>query len=125
MTARCSKKGRLGAHIAISVLGLAGTAVRAQTVNFSPNTLSFSPAGPYSVPRDAAVGSQVAEADATATAQTLTCRTAAIPHLRRLRATSRLSNAQAPTTWGGSLYECAINLKLYFIIFPIPCFFGP
>jgi type 1 fimbria pilin len=44
-----------------------------QTVNFSPATLSFSPAGPYSVPRDAAVGSQVASASATATAGAITC----------------------------------------------------
>jgi type 1 fimbria pilin len=45
----------------------------AQTVNFSPATLSFSPAGPYSVPRDAAVGSQVARAMATATASGISC----------------------------------------------------
>ena len=45
----------------------------AQTVNFSPAALSFSPAGPYSVPRDAAVGSQVARAQTTATASGISC----------------------------------------------------
>ncbi len=55
------------------VLLLSGAAVVAQTVIFSPATLSFSPAGPYSVPRDAAVGSQVARALAAATATGITC----------------------------------------------------
>jgi type 1 fimbria pilin len=57
------------------VLGLllaAGPAA-AQSVSFSPATLSFSPAGPYSVPRDAAVGSQVARALSAATATAITC----------------------------------------------------
>jgi len=54
-------------------LVLAATPARAQTVTFSPATLSFSPAGPYSVPRDAAVGSQVASAQTTATAGAITC----------------------------------------------------
>jgi type 1 fimbria pilin len=60
-----------------SVIGLllllAGAPAIAQTVSFSPATLSFSPAGPYSVPRDAAVGSQVANALATATAGGISC----------------------------------------------------
>jgi type 1 fimbria pilin len=59
---------------AISLLLLmSGAAAMAQTVNFSPATLSFSPTGPYSVPRDAAVGSQVASAVSTATAGAITC----------------------------------------------------
>jgi type 1 fimbria pilin len=45
----------------------------AQTVSFSPPTLSFSPAGPYSVPRDAGVGSQLATAVSDATAGEVTC----------------------------------------------------
>jgi len=45
----------------------------AQTVTFSPPTLSFSPAGPYSVPRDAGVGSELATAVATATAGEVGC----------------------------------------------------
>src|SRR5580704_1055540 len=48
------------------LLLMGGAPAIAQTVNFSPATLSFSPAGPYSVPRDAAVGSQVAAAMASA-----------------------------------------------------------
>jgi len=61
--------------LAPSVIGLllASAPVGAQTVNFSPATLSLSPAGPYSVPRDAAVGSQVARALATATATGVSC----------------------------------------------------
>src|SRR3984885_10437991 len=55
------------------LLLLAGTPALAQTVNFSPATLSFSPAGPYSIPRDAAVGSQVARALAGATATGISC----------------------------------------------------
>jgi type 1 fimbria pilin len=55
------------------LLLLAGAPAIAQTVSFSPATLSFSPAGPYSVPRDAAVGSQVANAVATATAGGISC----------------------------------------------------
>jgi len=57
----------------IGLLLMAGAPVLAQTVIFSPATLSFSPAGPYSVPRDAAVGSQVARALAGATATGITC----------------------------------------------------
>ncbi len=45
----------------------------AQTVNFSPAVLSFSPDGPYSVPRDAAVGSQVARAETAASAAGINC----------------------------------------------------
>lgn len=55
------------------LLLLAGAPCIAQTVGFSPAALSFSPAGPYSVPRDAAVGSQVAHAVATATATGIAC----------------------------------------------------
>jgi type 1 fimbria pilin len=55
------------------LLLLAGAPALAQTVSFSPATLSFSPAGPYSVPRDAAVGSQVARALAAATATAIPC----------------------------------------------------
>jgi len=55
------------------LLLLAGAPALTQTVSFSPATLSFSPAGPYSVPRDAAVGSQVARALATATATGIPC----------------------------------------------------
>jgi type 1 fimbria pilin len=57
----------------IGLLLIAGTPATAQTVNYSPPTLAFSPAGPYSVPRDAAVGSQVARAMVTATASGITC----------------------------------------------------
>lgn len=57
----------------IGLLLLAGTPAIAQTVNYSPAALSFSPAGPYSVPRDAAVGSQVARAQTTATASGISC----------------------------------------------------
>jgi type 1 fimbria pilin len=59
--------------ISCLLLVLAGAPVMAQTVGFSPATLSFSPGGPYSVPRDAAVGSQVASALATATASRIDC----------------------------------------------------
>ncbi len=45
----------------------------AQTVTFAPPTLSFSPAGPYSVPRDAGVGSLVASAVSEATASDVSC----------------------------------------------------
>jgi len=55
------------------LLLLAGAPALAQTVSFAPATLSFSPAGPYSVPRDAAVGSQLARSQATATATGITC----------------------------------------------------
>jgi type 1 fimbria pilin len=57
----------------IGLLLMAGAPAVAQTVNFSPATLSLSPAGPYSVPRDAAVGSQVARALAGATATGISC----------------------------------------------------
>ena len=61
--------------LALSVIALllASAPAVAQTVNFSPATLSFSPAGPYSVPRDAAVGSQVARALTGATATGINC----------------------------------------------------
>jgi type 1 fimbria pilin len=55
------------------LLLMADASAIAQTVSFSPATLSFSPAGPYSVPRDAAVGSQVARALASATATGINC----------------------------------------------------
>src|SRR5580704_2984755 len=55
------------------LLLMGGAPAIAQTVSFSPATLSFSPAGPYSVPRDAAVGSQVARALSAATATAITC----------------------------------------------------
>jgi len=60
---------------ASSVIGLllGSSPAVAQTVNFSPATLSFSPAGPYSVPRDAPVGSQVARALTAATANGISC----------------------------------------------------
>ena len=45
----------------------------AQAVNFSPALLSFSPAGPYSVPRDAGVGSLLATAQSGAVATEVTC----------------------------------------------------
>jgi type 1 fimbria pilin len=65
---------RLLARGASSVLLLlVGAPALAQTVGFAPATLSFSPAGPYSVPRDAAVGSEVARAQAPATATGITC----------------------------------------------------
>jgi type 1 fimbria pilin len=57
----------------IGLLMMTGPPAAAQTVNYSPATLAFSPAGPYSVPRDAAVGSQVARAIATATAAGISC----------------------------------------------------
>jgi type 1 fimbria pilin len=57
----------------IGLLLLAGTPAIAQTVNFSPAALALSPAGPYSVPRDAAVGSQVARAQTTASASGISC----------------------------------------------------
>jgi type 1 fimbria pilin len=55
------------------LLLIAAAPAVAQTVNFSPGALSFSPAGPYSVPRDAAVGSQLARAQASAAATGITC----------------------------------------------------
>jgi type 1 fimbria pilin len=68
---------RLKALFAPSVTGLlliaAGAPASAQSVGFSPATLSFSPGGPYSVARDSAVGSQVATATATATASRISC----------------------------------------------------
>ena len=64
---------RLFARGALGLLLMAGGPAIGQTVAFSPTTLSFSPAGPYSVPRDAAVGSQVARAQSTATATAVNC----------------------------------------------------
>lgn len=49
------------------------SAALAQTVTFTPPTLSFSPAGPYSVPRDAGVGSLVASAVSDAAAADVAC----------------------------------------------------
>ncbi len=63
----------LAAPLLAGLLCLTGAAAQAQSVNFSPATLSFSPAGPYSVPRDAAVGSEVARALAAATASGINC----------------------------------------------------
>ena len=57
----------------IGPLLMAAAPAVAQTVNYAPAALSFSPAGPYSVPRDAAVGSQVARAQTTATASGISC----------------------------------------------------
>jgi hypothetical protein len=56
-----------------ALLLLAGAPAIGQSVSFSPAALSFSPAGPYSVPRDAAVGSQVASAVAGAGARGVNC----------------------------------------------------
>jgi type 1 fimbria pilin len=70
---RCRLAHGAAALLGLSVLLLAATPGLAQTVGFSPATLSFSPAGPYSVPRDAAVGSQVARALSTAAATGITC----------------------------------------------------
>lgn len=66
-------RGMLGPGAGGLLLLLAHAPAVAQTVTFSPATLSFSPAGPYSVPRDAAVGSQVARALAAATATGIPC----------------------------------------------------
>jgi type 1 fimbria pilin len=55
------------------LLLLRGGPAIAQTVNYSPAALPFSPAGPYSVPRDAAVGSQIARAQTTAIASGISC----------------------------------------------------
>jgi type 1 fimbria pilin len=57
----------------LGLLLLAAAPAGAQSVSFSPATLSFSPAGPYSVPRDAAVGSQVARALSAASASGISC----------------------------------------------------
>jgi type 1 fimbria pilin len=57
----------------IGLLLVAGAPAVAQTVNYSPAALPFSPAGPYSVPRDAAVGSQIARAQTTANASGISC----------------------------------------------------
>lgn len=64
---------RLTSGACTLLLLLTGAQAVAQTVSFSPATLSFSPAGPYSVPRDAAVGSEVARAQAAATATGIAC----------------------------------------------------
>lgn len=66
-------RGPLTSCMTGMLLCLAATVAPAQTVSFSPATLAFSPAGPYSVPRDAAVGSQVASALSTATAGAISC----------------------------------------------------
>ncbi len=66
-------RGSFAPSLTALVLVLAGAPALAQSVSFSPTTLSFSPAGPYSVPRDAAVGSQVATSQATATASRVNC----------------------------------------------------
>jgi type 1 fimbria pilin len=70
-------KGWLQDLLASGAVGLlllvAGAPATAQTVNYSPATLSFSPAGPYSVPRDAASGSKVASALAAVTASGIAC----------------------------------------------------
>lgn len=64
---------RLLTPAAIGMLLMSGAPAFAQTVNYSPAALSFSPAGPYSVPRDAAVGSQVGRAQTTANASGISC----------------------------------------------------
>ncbi len=66
-------EGSFAPSVTALLLLLAGAPAMAQSVSFSPATLSFSPAGPYSVPRDAAVGSQIASAMAAATASKITC----------------------------------------------------
>ncbi|MEO8308436.1 MAG: fimbrial protein [Pseudomonadota bacterium] len=63
----------LAPGMACLLLLQATTPAMGQSVNFVPATLTFSPAGPYSIPRDAAVGLQVATAMATASAGDLTC----------------------------------------------------
>jgi type 1 fimbria pilin len=65
-------RGLLARSVSVLLL-LAGAPAVAQMVSFSPATLSFSPSGPYSVPRDAAVGSQVASAVAAASASSISC----------------------------------------------------
>lgn len=55
------------------LLVLGGAPAGAQTVSFAPAALPFSPAGPYSVPRDSAVGSQLASAVTAATASGISC----------------------------------------------------
>ena len=67
------RRSPLAQSLTALALALAGAPALAQTVSFSPATLSFSPAGPYSVPRDSAVGSQVASSEASATASRITC----------------------------------------------------
>ncbi|HEV2702115.1 MAG TPA: fimbrial protein [Steroidobacteraceae bacterium] len=72
-TGRVSVWRRLLTSGLIAVLLMCGAPTLAQMVNYSPATLSFSPGGPYSVPRDAAVGSQVARAQTTANASGISC----------------------------------------------------
>jgi type 1 fimbria pilin len=57
----------------VGLLLLTAAPAVAQTVNYSPAALPFSPGGPYSVPRDAAVGSQIARAQTAATASGISC----------------------------------------------------
>jgi type 1 fimbria pilin len=59
--------------VAVLLMLPGAASVMAQTVIFTPGTLSFSPAGAYSVPRDAAAGTLVATATATATAGAISC----------------------------------------------------
>src|SRR5690242_17006475 len=86
--------------LAPSLIGLllANTSALAQTVNFSPATLSFSPAGPYSVPRDAAVGSQVARAVAAANATGISC---------ALIETATVNGAEIAA--GTGIYQTSVN----------------
>lgn len=73
MPCRARLHGWIGRGVAaLLLLQCVGPAL-AQTVVFSPPTLAFSPSGPYSVPRDAGVGSQLASAVSTATAGEITC----------------------------------------------------
>ncbi len=73
MLRRSRLQGLLAAATAALLLMQSVATVHAQTVSFAPGTLLFSPAGPYSVPRDAAAGTQIATATATATAGEITC----------------------------------------------------
>jgi len=66
------RRGIAGVTIATLLLQNIAPAF-AQSVNFSPALLSFSPAGPYSVPRDAGVGSLLATSQSGATATEVTC----------------------------------------------------
>jgi len=78
-----------------------------QTVNFSPATLSFSPAGPYSIPRDAGVGSQVASSMAEATAGEVTC---------DLIETATVNGTEVPA--GSGVYQTSVSgvgVKFYVV----------
>lgn len=67
------RQARISLTVAVLALLQAIVPAFSQTVSFTPPTLSFSPAGPYSVPRDAGVGSLVASAVTDATAGDVDC----------------------------------------------------